>query len=66
VTARFVDRTEVERYVRALPFYRWCYETVISDREPLGVLYEKHGLLPIRRAGDMTPADLELAALETK
>jgi hypothetical protein len=30
------------------------------------VLYEKHGLLPIRRAGDMTPADLELAALETK
>jgi hypothetical protein len=65
VTARFVDRAEVERHVRTLPFYRWCYETVITDYQPLAALYEEQGLLPFRPAGDMSPTDQELAALET-
>ena len=66
VTARFIDRAEVERHVRALPFYRWCYQTVITDCQPLAALYEEQGLLPLRSAGDMSPADQELAALETE
>jgi len=66
VTARFIDRAEVERHVRALPFYRWCYETVIADCQPLAALYEEHGRLPLRPAGDMSQADQELAALEAE
>jgi len=66
VTAWFVDRGEVERHARSLPFYRWCYETVITDRLPLAGLYEEQGLLPLRHAGDMSPADQELTALETE
>ena len=56
-----IPRPEVERHVRALPFYRWCYETVIVDRQPLEALYKEQGLSPLRQAGDMSPMDQELA-----
>jgi len=66
VPAPFIDRAEVERHVRALPFYRWCYETVISDYQPLAAWYEEQGLLRLRPAGDMSPTDQALAALDTE
>jgi hypothetical protein len=62
VAARFVERAQVERHVRALPFYRWCYATALMDCKPLGALYEEQGLLPLRHAGEMSEADMELAA----
>src|ERR1700754_3725642 len=41
-------------------------QTVIADCQPLAALYEEHGLLPLRPAGDMSQADQELAALEAE
>jgi hypothetical protein len=33
--------------------YRWIYRTVVRDREALGQLYEKHGILPMRPAAEL-------------
>ncbi len=33
--------------------YRWIYRTVLRDWEPLGQLFEKHGILPMIPAGEM-------------
>jgi hypothetical protein len=61
--SQFVDRDKVVQHVRALPFYRWIYQTVTDDWEKLGALYRSQGLLPIRHATQMSADDLKLAAL---
>jgi hypothetical protein len=61
--SQFVDRDKVVQHVRALPFYRWIYQTVVDDWEKLGTLYRSQGLLPIRHATQMSADDLKLAAL---
>jgi hypothetical protein len=61
VVSRFIDRDRAVDYVRALPFYQWIYRTVIEDCEALGALYREHGLLPMRRATEMSADDLRLA-----
>jgi len=61
--SQFIDRDKVENHVRALPFYRWVYQAVLDDWEPLGALYREQGLLPIRLATQMSADDLRLAAL---
>ena len=61
--SRFMDRERVVDHVHGLPFYRWIYRTVIDDREPLGALYSRHALLPIRPATEMSADDLRLASL---
>jgi hypothetical protein len=60
---QFIDREGVLSHVRALPFYRWIYQTVIDDWEALGALYREQGLLPVRYATEMSADDLKLAAL---
>jgi hypothetical protein len=60
--SRFIDRSQVVQHVRALPFYRWIYQTVIEDWEQLGALYREFGLLPIRHATQTSLDDLKLAA----
>jgi hypothetical protein len=60
--SRFFPRDEVERYLRAMPFYRWIYQTVIDDQQALMSLYREFGLSPIRAANEMSADDLELAA----
>ena len=66
VTAQFMDRDRVVAHVEALPFYRWIYRTVIEDWMPLADLYDRHGLLPLRHATDMSPEELRMAALTTE
>jgi hypothetical protein len=66
VTAQFVDRDRVVAGAAALPFYRWIYRTVIEDWTPLADLYDHHGLLPLRHATDMSPEELQIAALATE
>ena len=61
--SQFIDRDGVLSHARALPFYRWIYQTVIDDWEALGALYREQGLLPIRLATEMSADDLKLAAL---
>jgi hypothetical protein len=61
--SQFLGREQVVKHVRALPFYRWIYQTVIEDWESLGVLYREQHLLPVCRAGQMSGEDLKLAAL---
>ena len=61
--SQFIDRGRVESHVRALHFYRWIYQTVLDDWEPLGALYRQQGLLPVRLATRMSADDLKLAAL---
>lgn len=65
-TGQFVNRQQVLQHVRALPFYRWAYQTVIDDWQLLGALYADQGLLPFRYAACMSPEDLRLAALATE
>jgi hypothetical protein len=60
--SQFIDRRQIVQHVRALPFYRWIYRTVIEDCEQLGALYREFGLLPIRHATEMSVDDLTLAA----
>jgi hypothetical protein len=60
--SRFIDRSQVVQHVRALPFYRWIYQTVIEDWEQLGALCREFGLLPIHHATEMSIDDLTLAA----
>jgi hypothetical protein len=61
--SQFIDRSRVESHVRALHFYRWIYQTVIDDWQPLGALYREQGLLPFRYATQMPADDLKLAGL---
>jgi len=61
--SQFVERERVVQHARALPFYRWMYQTVVDDWEPLGAIYRDYGVLPFRFATQMTPDDLRLAAL---
>jgi hypothetical protein len=65
-TAQFFGRDEVARHLRTLPFYRWIYTKVTEDDAPLGALYRKLDVLPIRCATEMSSEDLELAALATE
>jgi hypothetical protein len=51
----------VAPHVRALPYYRWIYRTVIDDWHSLGALYAECGLVPVRPATAMSPEDLALA-----
>jgi hypothetical protein len=60
--SRFFPREQVERHLRALPFYQWIYQTVIAEQESLGSLYRELGLSPIRAATEMSTDDLKLAA----
>jgi hypothetical protein len=60
--SQFIDRDRVISHVRALHFYRWIYQTVIDDWQPLGALYREQDLLPIRLATQMSADDLKLAA----
>ena len=60
--SRFFPRDEGEQYLRAMPFYRWIYQTVIDDQQALASLYREFGLSPIRAANEMSADDLELAA----
>jgi hypothetical protein len=64
--SQFIDRDRVVQHVRALHFYRWIYQTVIDDWEPLGTLHREQGLLAIRYATQMSADDLKLAALMGK
>jgi hypothetical protein len=60
--SRFIDRERAVNHVSALHFYRWIYQTVIDDWEPLGTLYRERNLLPFRYATEMSADDLKLAA----
>jgi len=60
--SRLFPREEVERHLRALPFYRWIYQTVVDDGQALGALYRELVMSPIRPATEMSLDDLELAA----
>jgi len=62
-TSQFVDRARVTTHVRALPYYRWMYRTVLDDWQTLGALYRQHGVVPVRAATYMSAEDLGLAAL---
>ncbi|TNC08887.1 hypothetical protein FF100_27925 [Methylobacterium terricola] len=54
---------DVARGLAAKNFiYRGLYEIVLRDWEPLTALYRRHGLSPIRSAGEMSEHDLQLAA----
>jgi len=61
-----MGRDRIIARARELPFYRWMYSTVIEDLKPLGALYRDRGLLPLRRATDMSAGELRLAALMTE
>ncbi len=61
--SQFIERDRVVQHVRALPFYRWIYQTVVDDRQSLDALYRDQGLLPFREATQMSSDDLKLAAL---
>jgi hypothetical protein len=61
--SRFIEPDRVVQHVRALPFYRWIYQTVVDDRQSLDLLYRDQGLLPFREATQMSSDDLKLAAL---
>jgi len=58
----FLPRADIENYIRSLSHYRWIYATVLRDGAPLLELYRAQGLLPIKTADTMSPADLALAA----
>jgi hypothetical protein len=60
--SRFFPRDEVERHLRAMPFYRWIYQIVIDDQQALTSLYRELGLSPIRMAKEMSADDLKLAS----
>jgi hypothetical protein len=62
-TSRFLDRDRVQARTGTLPYYRWVYRTVLADWDPLLVLYQDHGLLPIKPATAMSAEELTLAAL---
>ena len=59
--SQFVGRDAAVEHVGRLPFYRWIYRTVLADWDELGALYRETGVVPMRRAGDMSAEELELA-----
>ena len=46
-TSEFIGRERAFAIAKAQRSYRWIYRTVINDWEPLGELYERHGIIPI-------------------
>ena len=49
-TSEFIGRERAVAVAEAQRSYRWIYRTVLKDWDPLGELYERHGLVPIRSA----------------
>jgi hypothetical protein len=61
--SQFIERDRIVQHVRSLPFYRWIYQTIVDEQHSLDVLYRDHGLMPFRKATQMSSDDLRLAAL---
>jgi hypothetical protein len=53
-TAEFIGRQRAFAVAGAQRSYRWIYRTVLKDWDALGELYERHGLVPIRTARELT------------
>jgi hypothetical protein len=60
--SQFAQRERVVNLAAARPFYRWPYQTVIADWDPLSALYAAQGLLPFRLATEMSADELKLAS----
>ena len=56
--ATLIGRARAFACADAQPTYRWIYKTVLRDWDMLAELYERHGLLPIRRADELRQASL--------
>jgi hypothetical protein len=52
-TSEFIGRQRACAVAEVQRTYRWIYRTVLKDWDMLGELYERHGLVPIRSAGDL-------------
>jgi hypothetical protein len=54
VTSEFIGRDRAFAIAKAQQSYRWIYRTVTSDWDRLGELYERHGIVPVRTAPELT------------
>jgi hypothetical protein len=52
VASSVIGRERAIAAALATPVYRWVYRQVIADRDALGALYRRHGIVPIRPAAD--------------
>jgi hypothetical protein len=55
-TSEFIGRPRAFAIAEAQRSYRWIYRTVVKDWDALGELYERNGVVPIRRAQDLRKA----------
>jgi len=53
-TSEFIGRARARGVADAQRTYRWIYRTVLRDWDHLQELYERHGLIPIRTAQELT------------
>ncbi|MBS0530010.1 MAG: hypothetical protein JSS22_11560 [Proteobacteria bacterium] len=49
----FLPRQQAEDIARRKRYYRWIYQTVLTDWRPLESLFREHGIMPIIHANDM-------------
>jgi hypothetical protein len=60
-TAEFIGRQRAVAVAEVQRTYRWIYRTVLRDWDLLQELYERHGLVPIRSAEDLTAENAKAA-----
>jgi len=60
-TSEFIGRQRACAVAEVQRTYRWIYRTVLKDWDMLGELYERHGLVPIRSAGDLVTGNAAAA-----
>jgi hypothetical protein len=60
-TSEFIGRHRAVAIADVQRSYRWIYRTVLRDWDALGELYERHGLVPIRSAAELTAENAKAA-----
>ena len=60
-TSEFIGRVRATYVAETQRTYRWIYRTVLKDWDLLAELYERHGIIPIRTAPQLTAASAKAA-----
>jgi hypothetical protein len=60
-TSEFIGRHRAMAVADVQRTYRWIYRTVLRDWDALQELYERHGLVPIRTAGELEAENAKAA-----
>jgi hypothetical protein len=64
--AEYIGQARARAVAQASRSYRWIYHTVLRDWDLLGELYERHDLVPMRPAQELSRASASASSQRTR